>query len=330
MKKKFLATMLIFTSLALSGCSSNKTNDTSNSKNALPNISNGIDIETPFILDATTLYTCPFSIDSNNVIFPNPEDNNRISLVKEPLPKEFISTKDVADFVNYTTNTLTMIDGTIYFANSSDKDSLSSISFEDKIIKKLNNNKVHNLIASNKTLYYINKDDSYKLYCYDIASAKSEVLAADRVGTFIINGDYIIYQNLSDKDTLYKINKDGKQREKLTDFAVNSFVVYNNKILTFNSSDNDNLYLVNPTDLTATRLAIMRGEKLKTYNNALYFLNFDDSKHLYSLNVNVDTKEVTNSLLYDNGVNEYYPTDKGIFIEKSVNINNSYIYIISK
>ena len=330
MKKKFLIIILVITSLALCGCSSNKANDTTNDKNTISVGSNSIDIETPFILNEATLFPCPFAIDSDKVIFPNPNDNNKISLIKDPLPKSYISTKDVVDFVNYSTSTLAFTDSNIYFGNSSDGDSLCSINFNDKTFKKLNNNKVHNLIASNNILYYINKADSYKLYCYDIDSTKSEAISSDRIGKFIINGDNIIYQNLSDKDKLYKINKDGKKKTCLSDFAVDSFVIYNNKILTFNSSDNNNLYSIDPTDLTATRLSIMKGTNLKIFNNYLYYINPDDAKHLYSLSVNIDTKAVSSSLIYDDGVNEYYPTEKGIFIEKSVNINNTYIYILSK
>lgn len=329
MKKSFLIIFLLFIPFTLYGCSSTKTSDTPKSNNNLISATpTQTDRAIPFILDKTTIYPCPFAINNDTVTFPNWEDNNKISIVKDPLPTNFISTKDVVDFVNYSTNTLTMIDGIIYFGNSADGDALSSINMSDKTYKKLNNNKVHNLIASNQTLFYINKDDNYKLYSYDVSSTQITALSSDRVGNFIINGDYIIYQNLSDKAKLYKITKDGKQKELLTDFSVDSFVVYNGQLLVFNSSDNNNLYLIDPTDLSASRIALMRGEKIKVYNDSLYFINFDDSKHLYSLTVDINTKAVTSSLIYDDGVNEYYPTEKGIFIEKGLNINNTYIYIV--
>lgn len=328
MKKSFLIITLLFTTITLYSCSSATTEDTSKSNSNISAPATINNTTMPFVLGPTTLYTCPFAINTDTVTFPNWEDNNKISLIKEPLPSNFISTKDVVDFVNYSTSTLAVIGNIVYFGNGADGDVLSSISLSDKIYKKLNNNRVHNLIASNQTLFYINKDDGYKLFSYDIASTKSTALSSDRVGNFIISGDYIIYQNLSDNARLYKITTDGKQREMLTDYSVDSFVVYAGKLLVFNSSDNNNLYLVDPADKSSARLSIMRGAKLKIYNDSLYYINFDDSKHLYSLTVNVDTKVVTSAVIYKDGVNEYYPTEKGIFIEKGLNIDNTYIYIL--
>ena len=158
----------------------------------------------------------------------------------------------------------------------------------------------------------------------------SQLITTDTVGKYLLNGDFILYQNISDNSTLYSIKKDGTQRKKLTDYSVDSFAPFENQLLIINSSDNNNLYVLDPSTDESKRLALMNGENLKVYNNKLYFINLNKSNALYTLTVNLQKSEVSASSILAEGINDYYPTDAGIFVEKRINVNNTYIIPLSK
>ena len=324
MKKTLLLPLLLIPVFFLAGCSEEKESKTPS--RSISTSSNGsTEVYTPFILNDKTLSHSPFTINGTSLIFPNWEDNNKISIIQEPYPKNLISNSSITDFMNYSTETLTIVNDVIYFADGESGNNLASINLVDKTYKKINNNNVHNIISSEKSLFYINSNDNNRLYTYDTEKETSSAISSDSIGEYLINGDFILYQNLSDNSNLYTIKLDGSQKQQITDFSVNSFVPYNNELLVINSSDNNNLYVINPSDLTSKRLALMNGEKLKVHRDNLYFINLDDANFLYSLNVNLETSEVSSKSLTNEGVNNYFPTDIGIFVEKRINVNNTYI-----
>ena len=289
--KKLLVLLFVVPTLLLTGCS-NSTSTSEIPKNPLsysgPDTSSSI--ETPFVLTNTTLTPCPFVPNGNFIIFPNWEDNNKISLIAKPYSKSIITTSDVKDFANYSTDSLAVSNDIVYFADSSKQDQLSSFNLSDKIENSLSTKSASNIIASGNTIYYINKSDNYKLYTYDIVSQTNTVICSSKVGSYLINGDFILYQNLDDNAKIYKCKLDGSENEQITDFSVDSFVIYNNELLAINLTDNNTLYSINPTDLKATRIGLINGENLKCFGDKLYFINLGDFNHLYSLTVNLAKK----------------------------------------
>jgi hypothetical protein len=278
----------------------------------------------PFTLTDTSSYFCPFVFNGTDLIFPNPDENNRISTIPDPLPKDILQSKNVTDFADYSSDNITLIDKTIYFADGSINNALCSFDITNKAYTKLNTHSIHNLIAVNNTLFYINKNDENRIYKYDTITSKAILISTDSVGSFIVNGDFIIYQNLSDNAKLYSIKTNGTSRQKLTDYTANSFVVFEGQLLFSNSSDNNNLYSIDPSNLDCKRLHIMNGVQLKIINKSLYFINGDDSNNLYSLSVDLKNSTVTYKPEISEGVNEYYLTSAGIFYSPSINVNNIY------
>lgn len=334
MKKSIPFSLLLITTLVITGCS-NKVEPTDAKVADNPKtytfeaINDPQEVFTPLALDDITIYSSPFAINETSLVFPNWDDNNNISIINDPYPKTLIKTKDVVDYFNYSTDTLALINNVVFFANGSDGNHLSAINLEDKIIKNINDHNVHDIIPSGDTLFYLSILPDHKtqnrLYSFNTVTNDNQLIITDTVGKYLINGDFIIYQNISDNSTLYSIRKDGSQKKKLTEYSVDSFAPFENKLLILNSSDNNNLYVLDPLTDESKRLALMNGENLKVYNNKLYFINLTDSNFLYTLTANLENSEVDFTLILAEGINNYYPTDAGIFLEKRINTNNTYI-----
>lgn len=331
MKRKYILGTFLSILLSLNGCSNTITNNNNNSVPFTPtaNVMLDNDLETPFILSDNAIYPSPFILYEDSMIFSNPDDKDRISIINYPLPKNYIKTTDVTDFKNYSTNTLTTIGNDVYFANYDDYDTLYSIPLGSNTATKVLDSKVQDLIAIGKTLYYINKDDNYSLYSYTPSTKEKVKLTTDKVGKYLINGNYALFQNISDGSKLYKVALDEKNLSALTNFAVDSFVIYDSKLLVLNSTDDNNLYTVDTNSLDAKRIYLMDGTDLKCHNNKLYFINHSDLNHLYSLSIDFANQKFSSSPIYEDTINFYFPTDKGIFIEKGLNINHRYIYILN-
>ena len=329
MNKKILYLLASLTIISFIGCTNKTVSSTDSSSinysdTSLQTSSESVTSPIPFTLTADSSYFCPFVFSGTNLIFPNPDENNRISMIPDPLPKDILESKNVTDFADYSADNITIIDNNIYFSDGSNNNALSSFDFTSKTYAKLSTHSIHNLIAVNTDLYYMNKNDENKIYKYDTINSSSMLICPDNVGSFIVNGDFIIYQNLSDNSKLYSIKTDGTGRQKLTDYTANSFVVFEGQLLFFNSDDNNNLYLIDPSTLNCKRLYIMNGFQLKTINKSLYFINGDDSNNLYSLSVDLENSTATTKPEISEGINEYYLNSAGIFYSPSINVNNIY------
>jgi hypothetical protein len=289
-----------------------------------------VDKQTQFALTDNSSYFCPFVFNGTDLIFPNPDKNNKISTIQYPLPKDILESKNVTDFIDYSAGNIALADKTIYFSNDSDNNALCSYNINDKTYTKLNANSINNLIAISTDLFYIDKSDENKIYKYDTTNSNNMLISPDSVGSFIVNGDFIIYQNLSDNSKLYSIKTDGTNRQKLTDYTANSFVVFDGHLLFFNSSDNNNLYSLDPSTLNCKRIYIINGFQLKVINKSLYFINGDDLNNLYSLSVDLKNSNATYKPEISQGINEYYLTPSGIFYNPSINVNNIYFKNLSE
>ena len=166
-----------------------------------------------------------------------------------------------------------------------------------------------------------------KLYVYDIENKKDSMITSDNVGRYVINNNFILYQNLSDGSKLYKISADGKDKEKITDYSVDSVAIFGSQIFVSNSDDNNNLYKIDPSSLESNRFAILNIKDLKVFNNQVYGIN--NSNNLCRLNISIESNEIKTELLTSDSINEYYPTEKGIFVQKGLNVNNAYLININ-
>ena len=324
--KKTLFLLLISTTFILVGCNNDKSNSNSQTSNIIKtDNSNSYNESSSFLISPDTLYPTQFISSTNSLIFPNWDDNNKISIINDPIPQSIITSKDIVKFFNYSTHTLAIQGDIIYFADASNNNSLSSINMIDGTYKKLNSHNVSNLLLTGNNLLYINKTDG-KLYSYDTINKTSKIIINNVVGKYLLNGNYILYENKSDSSKLYKINLDGTEDGQVTTFSVNSFATYNNYIVAINSDDNNNLYKIDPETLRATRIALINGEDLKTFKNTLYFINTEKNNHLYSLDINDSSNQVSLSPIINQGINEYYPSEKGFFVQIRSNVNNTYIF----
>ena len=328
MKRKLIVLLICICSTTLIACSNNSTNKKTNKRStsfSTEYVSSSK--PAPFILQDTTYTTQPFIfIDTNTLLFPNWDDKNRISTIEGNLPSNYIRTEDATSFIDYRTNSMTYINGTIYFSDYSNNYYLSSVSTVGKDIQNLLNIKTDYLTSINNTIYFINKDYGYSLYKYDINSKELVKLTNDKVGKYCINNSFILYQNISDNSKLYRINIDGTNRTAVTDFAVDSFCIYQNTIIAINSYDNYKIYQINPSDLSTKRISLIEAKDIQCYNNNIYYLD-RNKNHLCLLSIDTNSNNTTSSELFKEGVNEYYPSQDYIFIKKSANINNTYIYI---
>lgn len=330
MKNKILLTSIMTSVLLFSGCTNNN-NEASNNNSPSniqsyngPSNTDGVKSH-PLILTSESTIPCPFISTNDFIYFPNWNDENRISSISKSSIKTNIITSDINDFFNYSTNYLTIVDNTIYFSDISCSNYLSSINLNDKSYKNLNSSKVSDICSIGTNLYYINQDDNNKLYSYNTVTNTEVVLSRGHVGKYLINGEFIFFQNMDDNMNLYKMRLDGSETGILTNFSVDSFIVIDGNILVINSADNNNLYKVDPITLNSTRLFLMDGSNLKYYNNKIYFINNQDSNFLYSLNINLENSTVTSTLVVKDAINDYYLNDYGIFLEKAIDSNSTYV-----
>lgn len=328
MKRLFIIFICIFY-FSFIGCSNPTTSTPKVKTNKIDTIDSiNISTTSPFTLSNESITPSHFIIKENTLIFPNWNDKNKISLIDKPLPSNFIKTEDINNFFDYQTNSMTILDETIYFSDLSNNYYLCSFNMATKQYTQLLNFKVQDLTLLNGVVYFINKDDNYSLYSYDTKTLTTKKLINNKIGQYIINNNQILYQNITDNSKLYKFDLNTLQNTAITDFSIDSFIVYNEQLLAINSSDNHRLYQISPNDLSTTRIALINAKNLKSVNNTIYYLNINNS-NLYQLNYNTDNKEISSIIICDEGINEYYPTADYIFYKKSANINNNYVYVIN-
>lgn len=351
--KKTLVTSMLILSFMLTGCgaSGSKTSEqkenssegvtatsgsvgtdagNANGSTAYLDKNNFKDKYTPFSITDESAYTNLFVSNGTSVVFPNWDDNNNISIINEPLKEGAIDTPSVNDFITYPSYSLTVINNVVYFADGSNKNALASVDLETKAYTPIIvDSNVNNIIGNKNVVYFINSKHNNNLQAYDTVDKSYSTVCFDNVGTYFVNGEFILYQNKSDKCRLYKINIDGTGKEQLTDFSVDSFANLNGKIIAINSSDNNNLYSIDLTNLDAKRLAVMNGENLKDAGGKLYFIDVNNNRHLSTMEIDMsgELPNVTFSDISKNSVNDYYATDKGVFIQKSTDVNNGFVLI---
>lgn len=276
-------------------------------------------------------YSSLFVQNGTTTVFANYDDNNNISVIQEPYDEGRVNTKNVIDYLSYSTSSFTVINNLVYFRDDNNKGILSSVDLTTKSYIPINTEfKVSSIIGNGSTVYFINDTNGYNLMSYDTIDKTFKLITSDKVGKYMIDTDVVIYINKSDNNTLYSINTDGTNKQKLTSFSIDSFAPNGNEIITINSSDDNNLYSINLLDLSEKRLAIMYGEDLRKINGVFYFINKRNGNHLESLTID-STDESNPSISFSDisseSVNDYYVTEDAIFIQRSADVNNAYSII---
>lgn len=271
-----------------------------------------------------------FYFKDTTLFFPNWDDNNKISLVSTPDKNIKLNNSNIGDFFDYSTNSMSLFQNSIFFANGNDGHTLYKLNLTTKSAVKINNRKIRDITTDSIRLYYIDYATN-ELFLYDPIDNISTKLISNKVGKFIVNGNNVIYQNASDNYKLYRASIDGNINEKLTNYSVDSFTVLDNTLFFINSSDNNNLYTLSPTDLSARRIGQLNGTSIMNCNGNLLFIDQNDSNKLKSITLDLKENKFSLKTLINDPINDFYYSEKGIFYRKGIDVNSIYYFLpISK
>lgn len=252
------------------------------------------------------------------------DTNNKLSVIEDAIDTPYILENQISETFDYSIGSITSINNEVFFSNIKDNNSLYKLNYEKKEISKVYSGNFHNISSYKNNIIFINKNTGATLSYLDIKNSKIISISSDKCGKYLINGDYIIYQNLSDNLSLYSIKIDGSEKTKLISSSIDSFVTYENNILNI-SSENNNLYIYNPITKTNKKLSSINGINLKSYNDQLFYVSLSNSNYLYSLEIDNALETATSTELVKDMVNDYFPTESGIFIRKPIDINKVFL-----
>ena len=201
-KKATLAFLLATSAFFIMGCSNNSENNSTKTSNDLTYSKPSYNtLKRPFVLSKSTFTKCPFVIKDNSIIFPNTNDENRISYIDSTFNNNIINTSDVKDFINLSTDDLCISNNTIYFSNISKGNRLSSTNFNSKTEEIISEDNVSNLVAVDNLIYYINNTDSINNgqvnlnNCFSILTVLFSIILD-------FNIDFPIYYHFSSKQVM--------------------------------------------------------------------------------------------------------------------------------
>lgn len=282
-----------------------------------------IDIPVPtLILNNVDISYTDFLQTDSLLFFIN--NNNKLSVIEDTIDTPYILQSQISETFDYSIGSITSINNEIFFSNIADNNSLYKLDYRKKEISKVHSGNFHNISSYKNNIFFINKNNGSTLSYLDLKNSKIVSISSDKCGKYLINGDYIIYQNLSDNSSLYSIKIDGSEKTKLTASPVDSFVIYEKNILNINA-ENNNIYIYNPTTKTNKNLSNINGANLKSYDNNLFYISLSNSNHLYLLEIDNTLENATGTELTEDMVNDYFPTENGIFIKKPIDINKVFL-----
>lgn len=313
---------IIISTFFLTGCSNEISESDSSKKNHSLSTSYKENIKTTnkIILSGKTFSNYKYIYLGNLLFFPDPNNNSKLSVSELSKSDTMISQESIIDIFDYSIDYIISNNDIIYFSSFSKDRGLFKLDYQKNTITKLNNDSPKGLIYVNEKLHYIDSN-TQNIYSYDVKSNSKSLLSNSKVGNFIINNNSIFYRNLDDNSKLYCLKIDGSSNFKLTDDSVDSFVTYNDEILFVNSSDNNTLYSFNTLNNESKKILNVDASKLKQSDERIYFINNANANTICQLTKNKENNDYTFIEIYSDSTNEYFPTDKGIFIETSANIN---------
>lgn len=320
--KKLLLTALLLIPITFIGCGKSDAKGVSLNENNTNTESTTITPKTipvHFSVSDKTYYPSNFVVSKSSTYFPNPDNNGKITYIDNKKIQKDISS-DLNNFYENYASSLAFNNDIIYFSDWKKNDPLKQINLINEEVTQLNSMPAKDLVFADDNVFFINSRTK-ELFSYDTKSKKTLRLTSDKVGRFIVNGKTVLYQNLNDDLKLYAIGEDGKNRIKLSDYPVQSFIPYDKNILFINPSDNNSVYLLDVATSKAKRVAKINGEDLKMYKKDIIFLNKDANNTVCSIKLDIKNDTYKVSTVISESVNEFYPTDEGIFYLPSINVN---------
>ncbi|WP_291649588.1 DUF5050 domain-containing protein [Clostridium sp.] len=319
-KKTFF--LLIISTFLFAGCTSKDSNTDSINKTTSLSTSykESINDNTKIILSGKTSTYNKYISLGNLLFFPNPANNNKLSVLDFSKTINKITNDLVIDIFDYSVDSIATDNNFIYFSSLSNSKGLYKLDYQKKTVTKIDDSYPKGLTYQNDKLYYTDLN-TQNIYSFDVKSNSKTLLTNTRVGEFIINNNSIYYKNLDDYSKLYCLKIDNKSNFKLTDTPVDSFITYSNNLLFINTSDSNSLYSLDSSNKEIKKLLNINAAKLKQFDDKIYFINNNDPNSIYELKPSDQNNNFDYYKVFSDFTNEYFPTDKGIFIETSSNTN---------
>ncbi|MCD7708429.1 MAG: DUF5050 domain-containing protein [Clostridiales bacterium] len=217
-------------------------------------------------------------------------------------------------------------EGTIFFANPDDDNSLYSMDLDGSNLKKLCNDTVLYINADSHYVYYVRRAGAQteEFGAFSFATNSLCRISRDGGNTTILDADPCIYPSLignyiyylhydtdTDETSLYKIKIDGSERTMLTKnylFTCSSLGQY----FYYNGMNDGNLYQYNTaTDTTSLIYECNCYKPIVTSDNNVYYLDVDNDNAL----VHTNTEFGNPTTLTEDSIDLY-------------NVYGSYIYYI--
>ncbi|MDV4150272.1 DUF5050 domain-containing protein [Clostridium sp. AL.422] len=322
MLKRFILTILASLFIFV-GCS-NKNKDAVDKKDKI-NIStsyvNSSDIKPKIVLLEKNNSNNKYITLGNLLFFPNPRNNEKLSVSDISKNINNINDDSVIDFFDYNVNSISTDGNYIYFSSISSNGGIYRLDYQKKDITKINDASPLEMIYQEDKLYYISSKDN-KIYCYSIKDKETRLLSSSKSSTLVLNNNLIFYKNLSDNSKLYCLTIDGNNNFKIIDSQVDSFVINNNKILFSNLNDNSYLYSLDTSTYETKKILSTSVSNLQEYKSNIYFINNSNPNSLYLLKSSNENTEFESTEIFPYFVNEYYLTEKGIFIEAASSLDS--------
>lgn len=321
MTKKILAIILSSTFL-LVGCSKaeDATSLDKNKTTLTTSYKKDTDISKRIVLSGKTADYSRYSFLGNLLFFPDPSNNNKLSVAEVKEDTNIINDSLVTDSFDYSVDSI-VTDGTyIYFSSTSVDKGVYKLDYQKKEITKIINDSTLNLVYQNNYLYYI--DSLTKgIYSFNIKTNEKKLLSSKSASSFILNNNAIFYNNSDDNHKLYCLKIDTSANFKLTDYPVDSFAIYNNLILFSNASDKNYIYSIDASNLEVKKASSVNASKMKQYENTIYFINNEDPNSIYKLSSDETKNTLKYEKIFSSFTNDYFPYEDGIFIESPSNID---------
>lgn len=257
----------------------------------------------------------------NLLFFPNPSNNERLSVAEVSDDSTNITNNSIIDSFNYNVNSIVKDETTIYFSSTSIDKGIYKLDYQTKEITNLINDSATEMIYYEGKLYYISSIDN-NIYTYSIKEKEKKLLSSSKASNIIINNNSIFYNNLSDKAKLYCLKIDISSNFKVIDYPIDSFVINNDEILFSNSNDNGYLYSINPSTFETKKILDIKVSNLKRNDNKIYFINNEDPNSLYELTRNNDTNKFEAIKVIPYFINDYYPSENLLFIESAHSLDD--------
>lgn len=318
---KKLISVLLLSTLLLVGCSE-KTQENPKEDSEVSNkvtVSDNTESTKNIVLSGKTLYYSKYLYIENLLFFPDPSNNNNLSIAKISNDDTLVSNGSIIDFYPYSLVSIDKKDNTIYFSSNSQDGGLFKLEYIDSKITKITESIPLEMFYVEDKIIYINSKNKF-IYYYDLKKNENVLLSDNKASNLLYNNKNIFYKNLDDNSKIYSVKIDKTNKHKITDVSVDSLIVYNNTLFYFDGDNNSILSSINPSTEKVTKYSNIKGHNLKEYDGTMYYISTDSPNTLYSLSEDPANESFKQNLIYSDFVNDYLPSSDGIYIEKASNL----------